>query len=73
MPEYTVIWYVPYVLMLMICLEICQLFFDFPDHPQIARIKLHLDLYIEYCRHLSLSILDQQDATWLKNSLQINE
>ena len=66
--DYAVVWYVPDVLLLMIRLEVRQFLLDFPYHPQIARIKLHLDLYIEYCRYLSLSILDQQDAARLKDS-----
>ena len=62
MPDDGIIRYIPDVLLLVICLEICQLFLDLSYHSQIVWIELHLGLYVEYCRYLSLCILDQQDA-----------
>ena len=54
--------YVLDVLLLVIRLEIRQLFLDLSYHSQVIWIELHLGLYVEYCRYLSLCVLDQQDA-----------
>ena len=50
--------YVLDVLLLVICLEIRKFLLDFPYNSQVVWIELHLGLYVDYCRYLSLCILD---------------